>query len=64
MKKKNTSYNLQIDTLAMSLKGVLLLFIDLVKCKPYSGVNNVFHNPMIEKTAITIEGEPNEFYSQ
>ncbi|XP_057311106.1 uncharacterized protein LOC130648967 [Hydractinia symbiolongicarpus] len=63
IKKADTSYNLQIDTPAKSLKGVLLLFVDPGKVKAYSGANEVFYNPKIEKISITVEGEPNELYT-
>lgn len=53
MKKEDTSYNLQIDNPA-SLKGILLLFIDLTKVKAYSGLNKVFYNPKIGKTSIIV----------
>lgn len=43
MKKDDTSYNLQVDTLAKSLKGVLLLFADPAKRKAYVRVNEVFY---------------------
>lgn len=63
MRKSDTSYNLQIDTPAKSLKGVLLLFVDPTIVKPYAGKNEVFYNPKFEKVSITVEGEPNELYS-
>lgn len=40
-----------------------MLFADSAKRKPYSGINEVFHSPKIEKVAITVEGQPNELYS-
>lgn len=55
MKKEDTSYNLQVDTSAKSLKGVLLLFVDPSKFKAYSEVNEVFYNPKILKIFITDE---------
>lgn len=62
-KKEDTGYNLQINTPAKSLKGVLLLFVKHKPySKPYSSVNEVFYNSNIEKVAITLVSEVNELY--
>ncbi|XP_057300349.1 uncharacterized protein LOC130630607 [Hydractinia symbiolongicarpus] len=63
MKISDTNYNLQIDTPAKSLKGVLLLFQDPGVSKAYAGNNEKFYNPKITSISTTIEGSPNELFS-
>lgn len=62
MKKNDTPINLQVDTPAKRFKGILLLLIDPFIVKGYSGVNEDFYNPKIEKILITVKGEPKELH--
>ena len=58
--KSDTLWNININTPARSMKGILLLFEDL------SGTRDTenFYNPKITKVEMTIEGVPNQLYSQ
>ena len=58
--KSDTVWNININTPARSMKGILMLFEDP------SGTRDTekFYNPKIEKVEMTIEGVPNQLYSQ
>ena len=62
MNKKDVAWNVNLNTPAKSLKGILLLFqepqVDFAP-KPTK-----FYNPMIQKVSTTIEGLPNQLYAQ
>lgn len=51
LNKSDTLWNININTPAKSMKGVLILFDD-------------YYNPKITKVETTIDGVPNELYSQ
>ena len=55
--RRNWSFN---DT-CKSLKGILVLFEEE---KPFVSDTSKFYNPKIRKVTITIEGKPNQLYSQ
>jgi len=58
LNKSDTTWNININQSVKSLKGVLLLFKE-------AGANpGVFYNPKITNTTVTIEGKPNQLYSQ
>ena len=52
---------LVINETCKSLKGILVLFEEE---KPFVGDTSKFYNPKIQKVTITIEGKPNQLYSQ
>ena len=62
--KSDTVWNINLNTPAKSLKGVLMLFED-----PASGGEawdrdtREYYNPLIEKVEVTIEGIPNQLFA-
>ena len=57
--KADTLWNININVPARSMKGILMLFED-----PERESTEHFYNPKIEKVEMTIEGVPNQLYSQ
>ena len=57
--KSDTLWNINLNIPAKSMKGVLMLFEE-----PTRDSSETFYNPKIEKVEITIEGVPNQLYSQ
>ena len=43
------------------MKGILVLFEEE---KPYTRDTGKFYNPKIQKVSVTVEGKPNQLYSQ
>ena len=60
--KSQTLWNINLNVPARSLKGILLLFEE--EQTAYSRNTESFYNPKIEKVEVTIEGVPNQLYSQ
>ena len=59
--KKDTMWNWSFNTPCKSLKGTLVLFEEE---KSYVRDTSKFYNPKIQKVSVTIEGKPNQQYSQ
>ena len=59
--KLDTKWNWSFNDTCKSLKGILVLFEEE---KPYVRDTSKFYNPKIQKVTITIEGKPNQLYSQ
>ena len=59
--KSDTKWNWSFNDTCKSLKGILVLFGEE---KPYVRDTSKFYNPKIQKVTITIEGKPNQLYSQ
>ena len=59
--KSDTKWNWSLNDTCKSLKGILVLFEEE---KPYVRDTSKFYNPKIEKVSVTIEGKPNQLYSQ
>ena len=57
--ESDTVWNLNLNIPARSMKGILLLFED-----PERTETTEYHNPKIQKVEMTIEGVPNQLYSQ
>ena len=57
--KSDTLWNINLNVPARSMKGILMLFED-----PERADNEDFYNPKITKVEMTIEGVPNQLYSQ
>ena len=57
--KSDTLWNINLNVPARSMKGILMLFED-----PERTDNEDFYNPKITKVEMTIEGVPNQLYSQ
>ena len=54
-------WNWSFNTPCKSLKGILVLFEEE---KSYTRDRGKFYNPGIQKVSVTIEGKPNQLYSQ
>jgi hypothetical protein len=57
--KSDTVWNINLNVPAKSMKGILMLFED-----PTRTSSEQFYNPKITKVEVTIEGVPNQLYSQ
>ena len=57
--KADPLWNININVPARSMKGILMLFED-----PNRESTEHYYNPKIEKVEMTIEGVPNQLYSQ
>lgn len=60
--KSDTLWNINLNVPARSMKGILLLFED--PGTAFKRDTEAFYNPKIEKVEVTIEGIPNQLYSQ
>ena len=61
MNKSDTKWNWSFNETCKSTKGILVLFEEE---KPFTQDTSKFYNPKIEKVTITVEGTPNQLYSQ
>ena len=61
LKDTDTVWNLNFNTPAKSLKGILLLF---TKETDWQRDTEKFYNPKIKNVEITVEGKPNQLYAQ
>ena len=59
--KSDTKWNWSFNETCKSLKGVLVLFEEE---KPFTRDTSKFYNLKIQKVNITVEGKPNQLYSQ
>ena len=59
--KSDTTWNWSFNTPAKSLKGILVLFEDE---DAYKRDTSKFYNPKIQKVSVTVEGKPNQLFSQ
>lgn len=57
--KSDTLWNINVNVPARSMKGILMVFED-----PDRESSEQYYNPGIEKVELTIEGVPNQLYSQ
>ena len=57
--KSDTLWNINLNVPARSMKGILMLFED-----PDRDSTESYYNPQITKVEMTIEGVPNQLYSQ
>jgi len=67
LNKSDVTWNINLNTPARSLKGILLLFEDpaVGAMWPAFGRNSEFYyNPLITKVQVTAEGIPNQLYAQ
>ena len=63
--KSDTLWNINLNIPARSMKGILMLFEDPGgNGSPWARETEEFYNPKIQKVEITIEGVPNQLYSQ
>ena len=59
--KSDTKWNWAFNDTCKSLKSILVLFEEE---KPYLRDTSKFYNPKIEKVSVTVEGKPNQLYTQ
>ena len=59
--KSDAMWNWSFNTPCKSLKGILVLFEEE---KSYTRDTSRYYNPKIQKVSFTIEGNPNQLYSQ
>ena len=62
--KSNSLWNINLNVPARSMKGVLMLFEDVTAQQPFARNTESFYNPKITKVEVTIEGIPNQLFSQ
>ena len=60
----NMSLSVDINSPSKSLKGVLLIFTKQRSATKFACNTEEFFNPKITKVEVTVEGVPNELYSQ
>ena len=60
--KSDTLWNINLNVPARSMKGILMLFED--PAAAYQRDTEKFYNPQLTKVEVTIEGIPNQLYSQ
>ena len=63
LKKQETKWNIEVNVASLSLKGLLLLFVDPENRKAYNVENEKFYNPKITKVDIDFEAEVRILYS-
>ena len=64
MYKSNTLWNINLNVPARSMKGILMLFENVAAQQPFARTTEAFYNRQITKVEVTIEGIPNQLYSQ
>ena len=64
MDKSNTLWNINLNLPAHSMKGILMLFENVAAQQPFARNTEAFYNPQMTKVEVTIEGIPNQLYSQ
>ena len=64
MDKYNTIWNINLNVPARSMKGILMIFENVAAQQPFARNTEAFYNPKITKVEVTIEGIPNQLYSQ
>ena len=60
----STSFSVDINSPSKSLKGVLLIFTKERSATKFTRDTEKFLNPKIMKVEVTVEGVPNELYTQ
>ena len=64
MDKSNNLWNINLNVPARSMKGILMLFGNVAAQQPFARNTEAFYKPQITKVEVTIEGIPNQLYSQ
>ena len=64
LNNSNTSFSVDINSSSKSLKGVLLIFTKERSATKFTHDTEEFFNPKIKKVEVTVEGVPNELYTQ
>ena len=64
LNNSDTSFFVDINSPSKSLKGVLLIFTKERSATKFTHDTEEFFNPKITKVEVTVEGVPNELYTQ
>ena len=64
MDKSNTLWNINLNVPARRMKSILMLFENVAAQQPFARNTGAIYNPQITKVEVTIEGIPNQLYSQ
>ena len=64
LNNSNTSFSVDISSPSKSLKSVLLIFYEKRSATKFTRDTEEFFNPKITKVEVTVEGVPNELYTQ
>ena len=64
MDKSNTLWNINLNVPARSMNGILMLVENVAAQHPFARNTEAFYNPQLTKVEVTIEGIPNQLYSQ
>ena len=64
LNNSDTSFSVDINSPSKSLKGVLLIFTKETSATKFTHDTEEFFNPKITKVEVTVEGVPNELYTQ
>ena len=64
MDKSNALWNINLHVPARSTKGIVMLFENIAAQQSFARNTEAFYNPQITKVEVTIEGIPNQLYSQ
>ena len=64
LNNSDTSFSVDINSPSKSLKGVLLIFTKERTTTKFNRDTEEFFNPKIMKVKVTVEGVPNELYTQ
>ena len=59
LNKEDQTWNINLNTPAKSVKGILMLFKEPTEKSTFK-----LYNPKIDKISITVEGVPNQLYAQ
>ena len=62
--KSDSLWNINLNVPMRSCKGILLLFEDAAAQAAFARNTESFYNPKITKVEVTVEGVPNQLYSQ
>jgi len=62
--KSDSLWNINLNVPMRSCKGILLLFEDVAAQAAFGRDTEAFYNPKITKVEVTVEGVPNQLYSQ
>lgn len=62
--KSDTLWNINLNVPARSMKGILMLFEYVAAPAAFARHTEAFFNPQITKVEVTIEGVPNQLFSQ
>lgn len=63
LNKSDTIWNIALAPQAKSMKGILILFVNLTDSASFGRDTEKFYNPKITKVSITLDGNPNQLFS-